>query len=279
MASIGDDAIVDFCDGIVARRRDGAGAPVLWIHGYTIDSTLWDELWDLLPEHAHIGVDMPGHGLSAPLASGRTLRGLGDQLAEAALAHGVRHVVGLSLGSMVALAIAVAQPRAFASLALGAPAIGGGPAVAEVGIKYRDLARLFAATGPGEAMRDFWMTSPPDLFRYAQDKPALWTKLAAAIEHYRWHEFSGPAVARLATEPQPLETIAAIRAATLILVGEHEFTAFRETAALLRSHMTDCMVEEFEGVGHLCMLESPLRASAALERHFARAAAVPAPAG
>ena len=39
-----------------------SGPAVVWIHGYTMDSSTWEELWALLPGWFHIGVDLLGHG-------------------------------------------------------------------------------------------------------------------------------------------------------------------------------------------------------------------------
>lgn len=263
--------IADFCEGIKARARIQAGEKILWVHGYTIDSSLWTELWNALPGYSHIGIDLPGHGLSSSLAAGQTLRGLGERLAAAALREGICHVVGLSLGSIIALQIALSRPADFASLCLAAPALAGGPADAGVGVRYREMAQLHQRGAPAAAMRSLWMRSPPDLFRHAAARPALWEALCKVIERYTWDEFRGPGVARLAIETQTLAELRALRCRTLVLVGEYEFPAFRQTASLLGTHITECAAVELAAAGHLCILEQPELAAQALTRHWAAA--------
>ena len=94
-------------DDIAMIRADGGGDGVLWIHGYTLNAGIWAELWRLLPGWRHIGIDLPGHGRSAPLAPGETLRGLARRLNRLAAEQGVRHLVALSFGGMIALQMAI----------------------------------------------------------------------------------------------------------------------------------------------------------------------------
>src|SRR4029077_8416311 len=60
----------------LGTRSTGSGPTVLWIHGYTLDSSLWADLWQRLPGYRHIGVDLPGHGSSGPVPAGLTLPAL-----------------------------------------------------------------------------------------------------------------------------------------------------------------------------------------------------------
>jgi pimeloyl-ACP methyl ester carboxylesterase len=262
------DRWIDFSPGVRARVRSGAGDIVLWVHGFTIDSSLWSDLWGLLPEYSHIGVDLPGHGESAPLPEGQRLAELGEILATAAITLGVRHVVGLSLGSVIATQIALSRPEAFATLCLGAPALAGGPVEPSVGFRYIELEQLFAALGPGPWMRALWMQAPPDLFTYAVRSPALRDRLIDLIDRHRWEELCGPGVARMGSEHQPIDALGQIGCRTLVLIGEHEFPAFRRTAAILRTSIPRCAVRELGDTGHLCMLESVEESAAAIAAHL-----------
>ncbi len=109
-------------------RTVGRGPAVLWIHGYTMDSSLWRPLWELLPGFRHIGVDLPGHGRSGPLSPDATLPGLAARLASLAQAESARAVVAISLGSCLALQLAIEWPELIDRLVVGAATIAGAPA-------------------------------------------------------------------------------------------------------------------------------------------------------
>ncbi|SFU76700.1 Pimeloyl-ACP methyl ester carboxylesterase [Methylobacterium sp. 174MFSha1.1] len=249
----------------LAIRVEGHDGPcVLWIHGYTIDSSLWRGLWDALPGCRHLAVDLPGHGASPPLRAEETLATLGRRLARWAVAEGVRHVVGLSLGSTVALQVAIEAPDAFETLTLGAPAFGGGPVEGEVGRRYAELRHLHRDLGHGPWLADRWMVSPPDLFTAAKGKPLLWPDIARVVRRHRWEELPDFAIARIATWPQPLASIRRIRARGRIFIGSSEMPAFVETAFILESALEQAEIVRLDDAGHLCMIETPLAAAETL---------------
>lgn len=269
------DEAIAFAPGIAALQRPArAGnaaaqaSAVLWVHGYTTDATAWDELWSLLPQRRHIGIDLPGHGASAPTEPALSLRALALRLADAALAQGVRDIVGLSFGSMVALEIVLARPDAFASLTMAAPALAGGPVAADVGRRYQELHALYRARGPGPWMTALWMQGPPATFAHAG--PALHRRLAAIIDRHRWSEFEPVGAGfqqwvRTRQDPAPL---ARSPCRPLWIVGEHELPAFRQTATLLQALRPDARIDELPGAGHLCLLNRPAESSALLTRHW-----------
>lgn len=265
--------MIDFAEGIRARVAPGGGDKVLWVHGYTVNSSVWIDLWSRLPAWHHFGIDLPGHGKSAPSVDGQNLASLGRALGEAARAHDIRHVVGLSLGSMVALQIVMEFPRTFSSLLLGAPALGGGPTDPEAGVRYKELLELYHQRGAGPWMTELWMTSPPAIFTYAARHRRLWEQLKEVIDSHSWEEMKGGGMRRLARYPQPLEKLREITAPTLILVGEHEMAAFKQTADLLRESIPTCEVVYLPDTGHLCMLEAVEASAGLINVHLNKASA------
>jgi pimeloyl-ACP methyl ester carboxylesterase len=255
-------------EGLRLRIRRATGEAIFWIHGYTIDSSLWDEVWDHLPGRTHIGVDLPGHGGSAALVLGTTLNQFGAQLADLALSFNARHIVGLSLGSLIALEVTLAAPGMFATLTMGAPAIGGGPNDAGVGRRFTELAGVFAVLGPGPWMSELWMSSPPPLFSWALRNHALRSRLLKVIDRHTWGELCGHGVTRFAAQPQSMTSVQSLACRTLVLIGEHEFPAFRETGEILQRLIPVCSFRQLPDTGHLCILESPARAAALMDAHF-----------
>lgn len=119
----------DFDGGTIAWRESGVGETVVFLHGLGGSRTAWDaQLEDLGSEFRCIAWDAPGYGASPPLHGSWTfprlvqaVGGLLDALGEPAA-----HLVGLSLGGMVAQHVAVAQPDRVRSLTLisSSPAFG-----------------------------------------------------------------------------------------------------------------------------------------------------------
>src|SRR5260370_23632862 len=239
-----------------ARVMSGGGAGVLWIHGYTLDSSSWSELWGLLPHGRHIGIDSPGHAASMPLKKGDDLAALARRLGQFALDREVRHIVALSFGTLVALQIAIEFPESFASVTLGAPAVGAGPQEAEVGARYEELTEMHQRHGFSPELRRRWMESPPNIFKGADALPELRARLWRSVGRHGWWELADRSYVRLSNYQQPKEALRRIGASVLVLVGENELPAFKRCAELIRREVRNCRRIYLPGAGHLCMLES-----------------------
>ena len=106
----------------------GAGPPLVMLHGVTLAAAVWAPWLAHLAGYRALLVELPGHGLSGPVAyrrgavRDRTLR-LMDDLFDA-LGLATAPVVGHSLGGMFALWHAAARSGRIASLvAIGDPAV------------------------------------------------------------------------------------------------------------------------------------------------------------
>lgn len=263
-----DTAVAALGDGIAARVRPGVGENVLWVHGYSMDSSVWGELWRLLPEWEHIGIDLPGHGASRAIRPGEDLSALALSLGQLAHEQGARHLVALSFGTMVALQIAIEYPDAFASLTLCAPALAGGPEDAAAATRYAQLARLHHDGGTGAELAALWMRSPPDIFKGVDRRPELRRRLADVIGRHSWRELADGSMRLLTTPPQDLDRLRSIEAATLVVVGSEELPAFRRCAELVVGAIASSKRVELPAAGHLCLLEEPRQAAALLRAHL-----------
>jgi pimeloyl-ACP methyl ester carboxylesterase len=257
--------------GLSVLDSGGNGPGVLWVHGYTLDSTVWAPLWSKLPGWRHLGVDLPGHGRSRPLAHDERLSSLGAEIAAIARELGVRHLVGLSFGSMIALQAAIAAPSEFLTLTLAAPAIAGGPVDAAAEVRYVQLGELYREFGAGPHLTRLWMSSPPHIFTGARAHPALWEQLRGLVDQHPWSELASGAMQSLTTSVQESQDLQRIAADVLVLIGEHDMPAFRASAALVHRILPRVAVAEIPGAGHLCLLEEPEVCAARLDEHFATA--------
>ena len=111
--------IIDVDETPIAWREAGEGAPVLFLHGLGMTRTGWDAQLEALAEgYRCVAWDMPGYGVSEPLvefslaAAADSAAMLIDRLG------GSAHVVGLSMGGMIALQLALRHPECVRSLSL-----------------------------------------------------------------------------------------------------------------------------------------------------------------
>jgi 2-succinyl-6-hydroxy-2,4-cyclohexadiene-1-carboxylate synthase len=199
------------------------------------------------------------------------------RLGKLALEQGVRHVIALSFGTLIATQMAIEYPTSFASLILGAPTLAGGPQDPDVELTYEALGRLYHERGPGPHLRALWMSSPPYLFKGAERRPELWRSLSELVERHRWEELGSGAMQRLTLRPQRESSLRRIQSATLVLLGEEELPAFRRCAEIIRRAASQCERHYLPGVGHLCMLEAPELARGPIDAHLRAHASCPPP--
>ncbi len=108
---------------------DGAGMPMVFIHGFGGDLSSWQMNQAALASGRRaLAPDLPGHGASSKSAPAGGVEGLATVVGAWLDVVGVAkaHLVGHSLGGAVALVLALREPARVASLTLVAPA-GFGP--------------------------------------------------------------------------------------------------------------------------------------------------------
>jgi pimeloyl-ACP methyl ester carboxylesterase len=101
--------------------------PVLLVHGWTTDSTVWDDLLGHLPADRRVlAVDLRGHGFSAESGTGYAPRTLAADVAALLDELGTGPVLacGHSLGGNVVSHLAVERPELVSSLIVLDPAYG-----------------------------------------------------------------------------------------------------------------------------------------------------------
>jgi pimeloyl-ACP methyl ester carboxylesterase len=261
---------LDLGDGLVGRCLGGGSEAVLWIHGYTMDSSVWRDVWARLPGWRHIGVDLLGHGASRAIGPHDDLPGLANRIANIASAVRARHLVALSFGTLVAIQTAIQHPRAFASVVLAAPALADGPQDPAVAARYIELGRLYRQRGPGPHLRSLWMSSPPDVFRGAAARPRLWRHLCDVIDRHSWRELADGRMYQLTSGSHTRANIERIQAAILVVIGEHELPVFRRCACFITSWAPRACAVLVPDAGHLCLLESPSVTAPAIDQHLTR---------
>lgn len=109
----------------MAVEDEGDGDAVLCLHGLGGDSNTWTPLMPALGGYRVVRPDLPGSGRSAGASGPLTIARLCDAVIAVCqrLAISRAHVLGHSMGTIVAQHLAVAQPPLVRSLALFGPLI------------------------------------------------------------------------------------------------------------------------------------------------------------
>lgn len=91
--------------------------PIVLLHGVGLDRSMWEPLVERLEAAGRpcVALDLPGHGDQPPLRRAQTLATLAEQVA-ARLPEGRVHLVGFSLGALIAQHIARFAPDRVATL-------------------------------------------------------------------------------------------------------------------------------------------------------------------
>jgi 3-oxoadipate enol-lactonase len=258
MARLGDgvtDAArfeIGIPEGRLTGEEAGAGAPVVLIHGLSFDRSMWDpQFAALAPHHRTIRYDLRGFGDSGAPAAGQ---GHAEDLLALldALAIDRAHLVGLSLGANVALAVAAARPDRVRTVVLASSGL---PGYAWTTPRPPDEAASVARSEGIAAAKRWWLDH--EIFRSTRSYPAARERLEEMVGRFPAHQWrDGPAATPL---PSLTSYLSTLPARTLILNGALDVPGYREIAAVLHREIPDAARHEFPDAGHLLNLEQPGR--------------------
>jgi 3-oxoadipate enol-lactonase len=254
------DVIDGFAVGSFGRihyRGAGAGTPMVLMHGVGSSAHEFEQvIGRLAPEFRVIAWDMPGHGESETPAHELSIGGYADALAKFVRGFGAgpAHLVGTSIGAMIAAEMAARHPADTASVVLVELPLR--PALA-----WRNMwplvERMFSI--PIQAFEDvaprFRELSPGDFERWNIDRAKAGGEvMMSAMRALRDHS----------------PDLRAIRAPTLLLYGENGPTV--EGAGAARAALTRSTLLTMADCGHFPMIDDPTR-FATIVGDFARAVA------
>jgi pimeloyl-ACP methyl ester carboxylesterase len=100
--------------------RTGSGAPIVLLHGIGLTRRMWDGVAALADRFELLSCDLPGHGETVAPGAPYEIDDLSEQLAAVLTVSGIEraHIVGTSLGGMVAQHFAATWPERVARLVL-----------------------------------------------------------------------------------------------------------------------------------------------------------------
>jgi 3-oxoadipate enol-lactonase len=254
--------------------RRGSGEPLLLIQGLSGNHQHWGEpfLGLLEPDFDLIAYDHRGVGWSPRVDDAFTIAELADDAAGLLDQLGVEsaHVLGISMGGMVAQELALRHPGRLRTLTLGCTYAGGLEGRLTDTSVIRPMVEAMRSGDRERAIRASWEAnvSPP----FAAGEDAYATFRATALE-------KPTALAVIMLQMQAIAAhdtsarLAEISVSTLVIHGsEDQMLPVSNGEAIARA-IPGARLERFEGVGHLFWLERPELSARLLREHALAGAA------
>lgn len=232
----------------------GGGAPLVFIHGFSLDHRMWDEQWDFFrARYMTIRYDWRGHGRSSDPA-GPWSNGDDLMLLLAHLGVGPAHLCGLSAGGGIALDFAVTYPEATRSLVLVDSAVGGFRGWSEAFRRDLGEMRRVARHEGIDAAIELWLQN--EMLAPAFDKLDVASRLRQIIGEYRGWSWLHDGE-EIVPDPLPYDRLDEVRAPALVMAGERDIEDFRNIAAVLAERIRGARLEVIAGAGHMANMEAP----------------------
>jgi 3-oxoadipate enol-lactonase len=247
--------------GRIYYEVDGAGSPLLLIHGGLGSLQMWDEQVPAFVErHQVIRYDTRGYGRTesedVPFSNREDAAAVLDHVGASSV-----HVVGQSRGGMIALDFIIEYPARVTSFVSVASGVGGYEAPFPEGIEpppWEEMERLWESKvwePLAELETQVWVDG------WGQPTTRIDPELRAKVlgwilATYRAEKAEG--------KPEPLEPPAAgrlgeVSVPTLVMIGEVDEPGGVVAERHLAASVAGARVVEFPGVAHMIHLEQPER--------------------
>lgn len=255
---------IQFNGAALHYRVVGSGNPVVLIHGFGEDGTIWQHSIEYLQSNFTLLVpDLPGSGLSPMVNKDESMESLADAVIAMLDAESVKtaSIIGHSMGGYITMAIA--EKHASYAKAIGLFHSVASPDNEEkkaarrksIGfIKEHGAAAFIEQATPG-LFSDGFKAKHPEI---VEEITARYTNFSAAalVQYYEAMMQRSDRTAVLERFPRPV----------LFIMGTHDKAVPLEIS-LQQSHLPELSyVKILEHSGHMGMLEEPSEAHAFLEK-------------
>lgn len=238
----------------LAHEVRGAGVPLLLLHGFPHDRTLWaPQLAGLGGVARCIAPDLRGFGASVGPAP-RSMDRHADDAVALLDALGVRRAVvcGLSMGGYVALALWRRHPARVRALVLAdTRPDADGEEARERRRALLQVAREQGAAAVAERLLDGMVGKTT-----RRTRPAVVARVRAMLERAPVPGIVGALEAMLA-RPDSTPDLATIRVPTLVVVGDEDALTPPAVARAMHEQIAGSTLAVLAGAGHVSNLEQP----------------------
>ena len=239
------------------------GDAILCIHGLGATSNFYTPLClALASRYRVVRPDLPGSGRS-PARDGLSVPLFAEAMARVARSLGLEraHVIGHSLGSIVAQHLALREPKLVRSLALLGPLLAP-PEAARQGLK--DRAKKARSEGMAEIAGQILQVATSTDTRNNQPVAAALVRELVMRQDPEGYARSCEALA--AAEPAEIQHIAC---PTLLVTGDEDAVGTPSGARAMAERIPGARLVILPRCGHWTMLERPAESTAALKEFYA----------
>lgn len=249
-------------------ERAGAGEPLLLIQGMSGTHVSWGEPFRGLLEEGFdvVAFDNRGIGLSERISEAFTIGEMAEDTAEMLdrLEIESAHVVGISMGGMIAQELALSHPARLRSLTLGCTYCGGEGSQLMPQENAEKLLAGFASGSRDQAIRAGYEVNLSPAFRADEDTYAAFHEMATSVP-------AAKEVIQLQLQAilghDTSDRLGEIAAPTLIVHGTEDGVLPIENGRQIASRMPAARLEVLEGVGHMFWWEQPQRSAELIREH------------
>jgi pimeloyl-ACP methyl ester carboxylesterase len=249
-------------------ERNGSGEPLLLIQGMSGTHVAWGEPFREPLEESFdvVAFDNRGIGLSAPIDGPFTIAEMAADTAGLleALEIESAHVVGISMGGMIAQELALAHPERLRSLTLGCTYCGGPGSGLMPEENAQKLLGGLASGDREQAIRAGYEVNLSPAFRADEGHFAAFHEMATRVPAAKQTiELQVQAIFGHDTSGR----LDGISTPTLIVHGTDDGVLPFPNGELIASLMPAARFEPFEGIGHMFWWEQPERSAELIREH------------
>jgi 3-oxoadipate enol-lactonase len=255
-------------DNELHYERAGSGEPLLLIQGMSGTHVSWGDpfLGPLQEGFDVIAFDNRGIGLSAPTEGPFTIVEMAEDAAGLLGGIGIEsaHVVGISMGGMIAQELALARSERLRSLTLGCTYCGGPGSQLMPQENMEKLAAGMMSGDRDKAIRASWEVNLSPVFRADESRYAAFHEMATSVPAAkRTIELQAQAIFGHDTSGR----LGEISAPTLIVHGSEDGVLPYPNGQQIASLMPAARLETLEGVGHMFWWEQPEHSAELIREH------------
>ena len=249
-------------------ERSGSGEPLLLIQGMSANHKAWGRPFASLLERDFevIAFDNRGIGLSRAVSEAFSIAEMAADTAALldALEVESAHVLGISMGGMIAQELALAHPGRLRSLTIGCSYCGGeGSQLMDPG-DFQGLVEAMASGDQDRVFRAMYELNLSPGFRAEEARYADFTEMARALPSPR--ETIGHQLQAIVAHDTH-DRLSGIATPTLVVHGTVDRVLGYPNGPLIASLIPGARLETYEDVGHMFWWEQPERTAELLREH------------